>query len=131
MLTKPVIITEADLKSPIQSNPDLPIVADKDDQLGSTAATSIERFAIAESIADDIAVWALNITNPNEPEQNWHEAYRCNDAPNTNKPALERPWFTRWWLGETPSYSVAPCYKTYEPVILKQPTPTRTPCPDC
>lgn len=111
MLTKPTIITEADLKSP--DSPQWGSLANKDDQLGVTAATSIERFEIAESAAEDIAVWALNITNPNEIEQNWHEAYRCNDwfGPTNTKPPLERPWFTRWWLGETPSYSVAPCYR--------------------
>ena len=117
MLTKPTIITEADLKSPMQTNNDLPTVADKDDQLGATAATSIEQFELAEGTAEDIAVWALNITNPDETEQNWHEAYACNDLNWTtgqNKgPALERPWFTRLWLGETPTYQVTPCYRIF------------------
>jgi len=119
MLTKPTIITEADLKS--FGPPQRGSLPDKDDQLGSTAATSIERFAIAESAAEDIAVWALSITNPNEPEQNWHEAYRCNDwfGPAHTKAPLERPWFTRWWAGETPSYSVAPCYQLFLPAGLK------------
>jgi hypothetical protein len=120
MLTKPTIITEADLKSP--DAPQYGNLANKDDQLGATAATSIEQFELAESAAEDIAVWALNITNPNEPEQNWHEAYRCNDwfGPANIKPPLERPWFTRWWLGETPAYSVAPCYWLFLTGILNK-----------
>jgi hypothetical protein len=126
-------MTEADLRSP--GSPMYGNLANKGDQLGLTASNSISQFFGTDLAAQHIAAWNLNITNPYETEQSWHEAYGCNDFvwadPSKVKPPLERPWFTRWWLGETPSYSVAPCYKTYEPVILKQPTPTRTPCPDC
>lgn len=117
MQSKPRNITEADLASPQQNfgNP----IANKDQQLGVPAAESIQKFIDREVIADHIAVWTLNVANPdpNAQEQQWHEAYGCNDFvwvdPSKVKPPLERPWFTRWWAGQTPSFQVTPCYRLF------------------
>ena len=85
-------------------------------------------------MAEDIAVWTLNVTDPTVEtgqQQNWHEAYRCNDTNQSGLPLLERPWFTWWWTG-LPNLSLPYCYKSYEPVIIKpQPTPRDTPCFGC
>jgi hypothetical protein len=119
MANKPSYIIEADLKSPTQNG----ALENKDDQLGVTASNSISQFLAAEGYANHMAVWALNVTNANETEQNWHEAYACNDwnwATGTGKGlGIERPWFTRWWTGETASYSVTPCYRVLLPVGVK------------
>lgn len=121
MANKPSYILEADLKSP--GEPQHGDLMHKDDQSGLTASGSISQFLNAEEFASHIAVWALNITNAGEVEQNWHEAYACNDFNWLNPPAtkgpIERPWFTRWWAGETPSYSVAACYRFFLPAGLK------------
>jgi len=118
MVLKPRIISEADLASPQQGfgNP----LTDKDIDTGIPAANSIQRFINAEAWADHIAVWTLNITNgfPGSEEQNWHEAYRCNDFPNPYQfTPREREWFTRWWTGSSGAF--ASCYKSYLPASIK------------
>jgi hypothetical protein len=117
MFVKPTYITEADVKSfgPPQNGS----LVDKDALLGLTAAGSLNQFLNAEQPANHIAVWALNITKPqkDDPETNWHEAYRCNDVPNFNQPVLERPWFKLWWTGVPglPAF----CNHIFAPVILR------------
>jgi hypothetical protein len=127
MFVKPTYIIEADVKS--FGPPQHGSLADKDALFGLTAVTSLNQFLNAEQPANHIAVWALNITKPqkDDPETNWHEAYRCNDIDQSGLTLLERPWFTLWWTGWPgwPAY----CYKSYEPVIVK-PQPTLVPTID-
>jgi hypothetical protein len=121
MGSKPKNITEADLASP----PSVPggqfgALTNKDEQGGLTAANSLNSFINAEVIAERVAVWTLNVTDGSEDgiEQNWHEAYRCNDYPNPYglRPG-EREWFTRWWTGSPGTF--ASCYKLYLPASIK------------
>ncbi|CAG1014819.1 hypothetical protein ANRL4_05319 [Anaerolineae bacterium] len=118
MQSKPRNITEADLASPPQNfgNP----LTNKDQQLGIPAAASIQNFIDHEVIADHVAIWTLNVTNSDSQEQNWHEAYACNDFvwadPSMIIDPVERPWFMRWWSGIPAGFSFTPCYRVFLPV---------------
>ncbi len=122
MAVNPRIITEADLASPpAVHNGQFGDLSDKDASFGMTAANSLDQFINAEQWAERIAVWTLNVTDPTietGAEQNWHEAYRCNDV-GQDMILSERPWFMRWWAGETPSFSFTPCYRVFLPVGYK------------
>jgi hypothetical protein len=91
MAPKPRNITEADVAAP-RSLGQFGNIDSKDELLGLTAANSLNQFISAERSAEYIAVWNLNVTEANpSSEQNWHEAYRCNDVNQSSLPLLERP----------------------------------------
>jgi hypothetical protein len=120
MVVKPRSITEADLDSPPSIKPDhFGNLPDKDASFGITATNSLNKFINAEQWAERIAVWTLNVTDSDPqtgPEQNWHEAYRCNDIGQDGLILSERPWFMRWWSGIPAGFSFTPCYRVFLPV---------------
>lgn len=123
MVLKPRNITEADLASPPSvHNGQFGDLPDKDALFGVTASDSLDQFINAEQWAERIAVWTLNVTDPTietGAEQNWHEAYRCNDIGQDGFILSERPWFMRWWSGIPAGFSFTPCYRVFLPMGLK------------